>query len=104
MALASGVAASATPVRRDPPFITPDQCIANNWVLTCCGSSIILPITDPLATLLVPLGQNLNILVGLNCVVIGTVACGTQQSLCCESVLNQQGLVNIGINCIPVAL
>ncbi|KAI9451555.1 hypothetical protein BJY52DRAFT_1190901 [Lactarius psammicola] len=105
MALASSVAASVTPERRTGPTpVTGDQCTANNNYLTCCNSSSLLTITDPLAVLLLPLGLNLNLLVGLTCAITGTVACGTQQSLCCQGVMNQQGLVNVGLNCVPIAV
>ncbi|KAI9451554.1 hypothetical protein BJY52DRAFT_1190900 [Lactarius psammicola] len=104
MALASTVAASATPVRRNPPPTTAEQCTANNNNLTCCNSSSILTITDPLAILLYPLGLNINLLVGATCAVTGTVACGTQQSLCCQGFTNQQGAVNVAFNCVPIAV
>ncbi|KAI9451544.1 hypothetical protein BJY52DRAFT_1297115 [Lactarius psammicola] len=108
MALASGVAASATPVRRAGPTpVTPWQCTESVNNLTCCDSSIIPPATDPLAILLIPLNQDPDLLVGLNCAITGTVAwyCTpplsysirwlthrslTQQSLCCDRITNER--------------
>ncbi|KAI9451553.1 hypothetical protein BJY52DRAFT_1214977 [Lactarius psammicola] len=103
--LASGVAASTTPVRRDePPPVTPAQCTATNNNLTCCNSSSILTVSDSLAAQLLPLGLDINFRVGLDCTVTGSIACGTQQALCCQNVINQQGIVNVAINCVTIAV
>ena len=77
IALASSVTASATPVRRNPPPVTPDQCTTNHDQLTCCDSTSSFDdeptvIKELLLSLVADL--DVSLLVGTNCFITGTVA------------------------------
>ncbi len=109
IALASSVTASATLARRNPPAVSPAECTASNDHLTCCDSTSSFSSQSGLIKTLLQvlvLDLDLDLLVGANCLITGTVAwyctprlsysirwlthrSGTQQSTCCEGVQNQ---------------
>ena len=78
IALASSVTASATPLRRtDPHPVSPSECTASNDHLTCCDSTSSFSSQSGLIKTLLQalvLDLDLDLLVGANCLITGTVA------------------------------
>ncbi|KAI0295316.1 hypothetical protein B0F90DRAFT_1919392 [Multifurca ochricompacta] len=102
LAVASGVAASVTPVRRDDGASVPGSIPASKCTgtLQCCDQ--FTPIDNPSTTSTGTVGVTLGSISGTGngCAGILSGHCNTN-ALCCGDV-KQNGTVTVGISCIPV--
>ncbi|KAN0141244.1 hypothetical protein V8E53_001000 [Lactarius tabidus] len=99
IALASSVTASVTPERRQW-----SSCQASSGSSTCCtNTSPITSLSTAAQGLLALISPNLNLdlPIGLNCVLPGLLGCNNN-AVCCDGSQNESGLINIGLNCVTL--
>ncbi|KAF8259869.1 hypothetical protein EI94DRAFT_1706731 [Lactarius quietus] len=100
IALAGSVTASVTPERRQ----TTQSCSTGS--LTCCATTTPFTALSSAAqeslALLDP-NLNLDLPVGLGCVLAGVLGCNND-AFCCDGTQNLNGLIDVGINCVNLPL